>query len=75
MAHTYVITSVTQSGDLLVISGSVDGITVNVTAYASAAGNALASALGFRNFIAPIMLAALPVSPTALGALNQTFTQ
>lgn len=75
MAHTYVITSVTESGDQLLISGSVDGITVNVSTYVSVAGSALASAIAFRNFAAALMLAALPAAPTALGSLAQTFTQ
>lgn len=75
MAHNYVITSVIQTGDILVIQGTVDGIAVNVQTYASAAGSAMASALAFRNFAAPLMLATLPVTPTALGSLNQTFTQ
>lgn len=75
MAHTYVINSVTENGDILIIQGSVDGVPVNVQSYVSVAGNALASAIAFRNFAAALMLAALPATPTALGSLNQTFTQ
>lgn len=75
MAHTYVITSVVETGDYLLIAGSVDGTPVLVTTYVSAAGNTLASALSFRNFIAPLMLAALPPPPTTLPSLIQTFTQ
>lgn len=75
MAHTYVITSVVTLGDNLTVQGSVDGIAVTVGTYVSTAGNSMASALAFRNFIAPLMLAALPPTSTANPALQQTFTQ
>jgi hypothetical protein len=72
--HTYIITSVTQLGDQLTITGTVDGVAVTVSTWASAAGALLASALGFRSFIAPLMLAALPPAPTELPQLHQSFT-
>lgn len=75
MAHTYIITGVTSTGDNLTVQGSVDGIAVTVLTSVAAAGNSMASAVAFRNFIAPLMLAAVPPQPSASPALNQTFTQ
>lgn len=75
MAHTYVITSVTTLGDLLTITGSVDGSPVTVTAWVSGLpAGAMASAIAFRNVASSLMLAAIP-QPTALPTLVQTFTQ
>lgn len=73
--HTYEIDSVTELGDVLTVTGSVDGTPITVTTWVSAAGSALGTALGFRSFIAPLMLAALPVQPTPQPQLIQTFTQ
>jgi hypothetical protein len=75
MSNTYVINSVSVVGDALMVTGTVDGVSVTVQTWLSAAGNALASAIAFRNFIAPKMLAALPVAPTTYSVLNGTFTQ
>ena len=62
-------------GDVLTVIGTVDGTPVTVITWVSAAGNSLVSVLGFRNFIAPLMLAALPPTPTAYPILVETFTQ
>ena len=71
---SYVITTVTENAltDSLVVTGTVNGIAVTVTTWISAAGGALASAIAFENFIAPLMLAAYNavVPPTAVPSLQ-----
>ena len=74
MAHTYVIQNIQIIGDTMTVQGTVDGTQVTVGTWVSAAGNSMASAIAFHNFIAPLMLQALPnvtTNPTLLG----TFTQ
>ena len=75
MANTYVITSVSTLGDQLTVIGTVNGTPVTVSTWVSAAGGSMASAIGFQNFIAPLMLAAMPVVPVAQPLLVQTFTK
>jgi hypothetical protein len=72
---TYVITSVSVVGGLISVIGSVNGVPVAVNLSLASAGNNLASAIGFQNFIAGAMLAAVPVAATAYPALAMTFTQ
>lgn len=76
MAHTYVISSVSTIGDQNTVIGTVDGTSVTASYWTTPASvAAMASAIAFRNFIAPLMLAALPPTPTTSPALVQTFTQ
>jgi hypothetical protein len=75
VAHTYVITSVTTTGDSLVVVGTVDGTAVTVNTWVSAAGNSLGSVISFHNFIAPLMLAAVPPAAVSQPTLVGTFTQ
>lgn len=76
MAHTYILSTVQQVNDQVTVTGSVDGVAVTVMYWVTPiATAAMASAIGFRNFVSPLMLAALPVAPASLGALVQTFTQ
>lgn len=74
--NTYVITSVTELGDVLTVTGTVNGVPMTVTPWVSAAGNALASAIAFEAFIAPLMLAAAqPPVPAVVPDLTLTFTR
>lgn len=76
MAHTYEVDSVSTIGDQNIVVGFVDGVAVTVSYWTTPASrSAMASAISFRNFIAPLMLAALPPTPTTSPALVQTFTQ
>ena len=76
MSHVYVISTVQQTNDQVSVTGSVDGVAVSLSFWITPAATiAMASAIGFRNFVSPLMLAALPVAPTALPPLVQTFTQ
>ena len=75
MAHTYVIQTVTTLNDSLTVTGTVDGTPVTVQTWVSAAGGSMASAIGFRAFIAPLMLAAVPPVPVSNPLLVQSFTQ
>jgi molybdopterin biosynthesis enzyme len=75
MANTYVINSVTILGDQLTVQGTVNGTPVTVSTWVSAAGNSMASAISFRNFIAPLMLAAVPSASTTRADLTGTFSQ
>lgn len=70
MANNYVISSVTQFNDYITVSGTVNGIPVSVQAFNKDVGNAMASALAFENFIAPLMLAAVPSVPAAVPVLQ-----
>jgi hypothetical protein len=74
MAHTYVISSVSSVGDYLTVVGTVDGVSVTVNTWVSAAPS-LASAIAFRNFITPMMLAAVPQTPATYAILQGTFSQ
>jgi hypothetical protein len=74
MSHAYVISSVSVVGDALTVTGTVDGTAVTVNTWVSAAGNAMASAIAFRNFITPLMLAAVPAGPVSHPELNMSFT-
>lgn len=58
MADTYVVNKVTSNAaaDTLIVEGTVDGVAVIVNTSLSGAGNNLASAIAFENFIAPLML-------------------
>lgn len=83
MANTYVVNTAVQNPitDTLVITGTVNGVPVTVSTWVSAAGAAnLASAIGFENFIAPLMLAAYniivaPASVAAVPAQGLTFSK
>ena len=75
MANLYVIQSVSSIGDSLTVTGTVNGVPVTVNTWVSAAGNSLASAVGFFNFITPLMLAAVPSTPTAYPTLVGTVTK
>jgi len=70
MANTYVINTVTEQGDTLTVTGTVNGIPVTINTWISAAGGSLGSTIAFENFIAPLMLAALPSAPTVLSSLQ-----
>lgn len=74
MAHTYVITSVSSVGDALTVTGTVDGVPVTINTWVSAVPS-LASAITFRNFITPLMLAATPPTPVTYAALQGSFSQ
>jgi hypothetical protein len=74
MSHAYVINSVSVLGDALTVTGTVDGMAVTVNTWVSAVGNAMASAIAFRNFIIPLMLAAVPAAPVLYPGLNMSFT-
>jgi hypothetical protein len=80
VANTYVVQTVVENllTDTLTVTGTVNGTPVVVSTWISAAGNSLASAIGFENFIAPLMLAAYNAltGPTAVPALQGlTFTK
>ena len=73
MANNYVITSLTpntQGGYLLL--GTVNGTPVQVSFSTSTAQarNALATAVGFQNFVAPLMLAAVPADLSLYQSLS-----
>jgi hypothetical protein len=74
MANNYIISRVATLGDSLTVVGSVNGVTVIVYTFVSAAGSAMASVIAFRNFIAPLMLALVP-TPTENPTLTGSFTQ
>lgn len=75
MANTYVVQSVQAINGTLIVSGTVNGVVVIVEVPVSQAGNNLASAIGFENFIAPLMLAAVPVSTTYPALTGLSFSQ
>jgi hypothetical protein len=76
MANTYVITSISSVGDQFTVQGTVNGTPVVVNTWVSALpSGVLASAIAFHNFIAPLMLAALPPQPTSYGSLAGSFSQ
>ena len=83
MANTYVVQTAIQNPitDTLIVTGTVNGVPVIVNTWVSAAGAAnLASAIGFENFIAPLMLAAYnlivaPASVATVPAQGLTFTK
>ena len=80
--HTYVIISATHVGEVMTITGTVDGFPVTINPWFSAIAS-LPSTLAVQNFIAPLMLvaaiangsiAAAPVavpSVTAVGTFSQ----
>jgi hypothetical protein len=74
VANNYVVQTVVENlaTDALVVTGTVNNVPVIVNTWVSAAGNALASAVGFENFIAPLMLAAYNIAtgPTAIPSLQ-----
>ena len=63
----------------MTVTGTVNGVAVTVGAWVSAAGNALASAIGWENFICPLMLAVyntqLQTNAPALGSNPITVTR
>jgi hypothetical protein len=74
--HAYIISTVQQTNDQVTVTGSVDGVAVSLSFWITpAATTAMASAISFRNFIAPLMVTALPVAPTSLSTLTATFSQ
>ena len=74
MAHNYVIETVSELGDVLTVTGSVDGTPVTVNTWVSAAGGSLGSVLAFRTFIAPLMLAQVPPTPISQPTLIGSFS-
>jgi hypothetical protein len=62
MANTYIVTSLTTSGNTVNVSGTVNGVSVQ-TAYP--ASTTFASALLFQAFIGPLMLAQAPLPSLA----------
>jgi hypothetical protein len=75
VANTYVITSVSIVAGVLMVVGTVNGTPVSVNISAVSVGNNLASAVGFQQFIAGAMLAAVPPNSVAYPSLAMTFTQ
>lgn len=73
--HTYVISSVTQTGDQLYIQGTVDGVNVAVLTSVSAAGLAMASVVAFQAFIQPLLAAAVPPQSVQHPELAATFVK
>lgn len=57
MAHTYVVLTAVHVGDIVTITGTVDGFPVTINPWFSAISS-LPSTLAVENFIAPLMLAA-----------------
>lgn len=82
MAHTYVILIATRIGDLMTITGTVDGFPVTINPWFSAI-TSLPNTTAVQNFIAPLMLAAaigngsIPPTSTAVPSVTAagTFTQ
>jgi hypothetical protein len=83
MAHTYVVLTATRSGDVMNVTGTVDGFPVAISPWFSAISG-LANTTAIQNFIAPLMLAAAvangniaPVAGTAVPTVTAagTFTQ
>jgi hypothetical protein len=83
MAHTYVVQTATRVGDVMTITGTVDGVPVTINPWFSAI-SALPNTAAVQNFIAPLMLAAAvaaggvaPVAPPTVPAVTAagTFTQ
>lgn len=73
--HTYVITSMTNLGDVCTVTGTVDGIAVTVTVWWSAITK-LPSTQAVINFLAPLMLAQIQApAVTAVMTYNGTYTQ
>ena len=56
MAHAYVVLTATHVGDIMTITGTVDGFPVAINPWFSSI-TALPSTLAVQNFIAPLMLA------------------
>ena len=76
MAHTYSIISISSVGDTLSVRAAVDGVQVDYVGSVAAAGNAMASAIAFENYIAPLLLALVPPAVAAYPTLRGlTFTQ
>ena len=57
MAHIYVILTAVRSGDIVTITGTVDGFPVTITPWFSALSG-LANTTAVQTFLAPLMLAA-----------------
>jgi len=75
MSHTYVISSVSTLGDQTTVTGTVDGTPVTVQFWTTSQSQAaMASAIAFHNFIAPLMLAAVPPTPVSSPAHIGSFT-
>jgi hypothetical protein len=83
MAHTYVVLTATHIGDILTITGTVDGFPVTISPWFSAIAS-LPNTAAVQNFISPLMLAAavangsiLPVAGTTVPSVTTagTFTQ
>lgn len=82
MAHTYSILTAVRSGDVMTITGTVDGFPVAINPWFSAIAG-LPNTLAIQNFTAPLMLAAaiangsIPPTPTAVPSVTAagTFSQ
>jgi len=55
MAHTYVVLSAVHVGDIMTITGTVDGFPVTINPWFSAIAG-LPNTTAIQNFIAPLML-------------------
>ena len=76
MANNYVITSISSVGDVLTVNATVNGTQVIYVGSVAAAGSAMASAIAFENYIAPLLLALVPPAVAAYPTLRGlTFTQ
>jgi hypothetical protein len=69
MANTYIVTNIVTTGNLAIVSGTVNAVPVQVSYPAS---TTFATALLFQAFIQPLMLAAAPL-PT-LAAFQSTWS-
>jgi hypothetical protein len=81
MAHAYVIQSVAIAQDgspdpAVSIKGTVDGVAVNVQTWQSAYLAHAATAIGFQNWISPLMLAEFnKLNPTAANPPSGNWSQ
>jgi hypothetical protein len=69
MANTYIVNSLIQTQNIIIVNGTVNGTPVQVNYLASVTFPNVSS---FQSFIAPIMLAAVP--QTGLSQYTGTFS-
>lgn len=74
MANNYVVTRIDLQGSNYFLYGTVNGAEVNLSFPSS---KTFANVVAFQNFVAPLMLAALPpsISPNAFPAFIVSFSQ
>jgi hypothetical protein len=72
MANSYVITSYTTQGNMVYVSGTVNGTFVNISFPAS---QSFPNVTSFENFISPLMLAAVPLPVTTGTPLAVSWSQ